>query len=72
MIGGVFRQGGLPDLPDSVTLSAVAKFCHLDVSRWNRITHLAGVGLMLHLKVHQILNHSYMAARDYKFGKLFR
>ena len=34
MIGGAFRQGGLPDLPDSVTLSAVVTFYHLDVSRW--------------------------------------
>ena len=34
MIGGVTRQGGLPDLPDRVTLSARVKFCRVNVSRW--------------------------------------
>ena len=34
MIGGVTRQGGLPGLPDRVTLSAVVKFCHVNVLRW--------------------------------------
>ena len=34
MIGGVTHQGGLPALPDRVTLSAGVKFCHVNVSRW--------------------------------------
>ena len=34
MIGGMTRQGGLPGLPDRVTLSAGVKFCHVNVSRW--------------------------------------
>ena len=34
MIGGVTHQGGLPGLPDRVTLSAGIKFCHVNVSRW--------------------------------------
>ena len=35
MIGGVTRQGGLPGLPDRVTLSAAVKFCHVNVLRWD-------------------------------------
>ena len=34
MRGGVTRQGGLPGLPDRVTLSAGVKFCRVNVSRW--------------------------------------
>ena len=34
MIGGVTRQGGLPGLPDRVTLSTGVKFCRVNVSRW--------------------------------------
>ena len=33
MIGGVTRHGGLPGLPDRVTLSAGVKFCNVNVSR---------------------------------------
>ena len=34
MIGGETRQGGLPGLPDRITLSAGVKFCRVNVSRW--------------------------------------
>jgi len=34
MIGGVTRLGGLPGLPDKVTLSAGVAFCHVNDSRW--------------------------------------
>ena len=34
MIGGVTRQGGLPGLPDKVTLYARVTICHVNVSRW--------------------------------------
>ena len=34
MIGGVTRQGGIPCLPERVTLSDGVKFCHVNVSRW--------------------------------------
>ena len=34
MIGGVTRPGGLPGLPDWVTLSGGVKICHVNVSRW--------------------------------------
>ena len=42
MIGGMTRQGGLPGLPDRVTLSAGVKFCHVNVQ--GGVTPLAGVG----------------------------
>ena len=34
MIDGMTRQGGLPGVPDRVTLSAGIKFWHVNVSRW--------------------------------------
>ena len=34
MIGGVARQGGLPGLPDRVTLYAGVTICHVNVPRW--------------------------------------
>ena len=34
MRGGVTRQGRLPGLPDTVTLSVGVKFCQVNVSRW--------------------------------------
>ena len=42
MIGGVNCRGGLPGVPDRVTVSARAKFCQ------GGVTRLAGIGFVLH------------------------
>ena len=42
MIGAVNCRGGLPGVPDRVTVSARVKFCQ------GGVTRLAGVGFVLH------------------------